>query len=225
MGRPCVCCRKPAGGCDPDSGKDDICWLDDDRWARSGRGTMFPRAPDDIVISQYSDLTNCGCVVMDYYHNGSRHRGGVQYIDPTYVKRFLESGGFYITNCEYIEPSQPPFNEQMAAIGSSLRGNGYIEPGGRYVDMVTLPSRVFQGCVANGAASAEISGGTPLLDARRDLGRFPGGIVCAGEKVRNGYVIAFGDSNVTMRGPFRDNMFNILRKRLNPFSSSSQPLP
>jgi hypothetical protein len=182
-------------------------------WARA-RGTLFAAGSDDISITASSDLNQCK-VVVDYF---PVQCGAYPYFSASKITEFLSQGGVYITNCEWTncqasggcDPDGAAFAAHMAAIGCSLaRGRGTISTNPNYTPS---GAKIFAGCTINGDATAEMTGGTPLSTA--SPGRFcpagfeTGGTQGAGAKTNKGAVIAFGDSNMYIGGPLRENLLN-----------------
>ena len=236
MGRPCACC----GGCHNPEGDDNVCW-NVYREPRNER-YLFQDFPDDSFLypNEPDDLKkNCGCVVVDYQHTACpSHGDGYQYFNPSKVKKFLGGGGIYITNCEWDNGNQcrdgqeggcdkdgAVFNDHMAAIGCSIRRD--LPTAATEKNYTSLGSPLFKDCTIRGDATASLKNGVPLLSVGGRGGEecYQGGTVCAGQKISKGTVITFGDSNIRISGPFRENMFDILKKGKNPLVFSQQPLP
>lgn len=183
-----------------------ICWTRD-------RGTLFETTSDDIDIGTGADVTQCA-VIVDYFPNQC---GAYPYFSASKIIEFLTSGGVYFTNCEWTncdalnrcDPDGAAFGAHMSAIGCSLaRGRGTISTNPSYS---AVGGQIFAGCQISGEATAEIVGGTPLVQSYPGSycpNNETGGIMGAGAKVHNGAVVGFGDSNMRINGAIRENLLN-----------------
>lgn len=190
-------------------------------WAGLYRGVLFSDEPDDLSVNNESDLSLCKAVV-DYFASRCPSFAPYTYFDPGKIAEFVQTGGLYITNCEWTncelsgttlsvcDKDGAAFGAHMSAIGASLsRGRGTISTNKLYT---SLGSKLFAGCSISGDATAEIVGGTALLTAApgvhcsfRPSGE-PGGVCCGGSEVGLGAVVGFGDSNVRISGEIRNNI-------------------
>jgi len=180
-------------------------------WAQS-RGVLFAADTDDIDVDYSSDINQCK-VVVDYF---PAQCGAYPYFSADKIIELLNSGGIYITNCEWTncqisggcDPDGAAFAAHMSAIGCSMaRGRGTISTNFNYT---SSGAKIFEGCTLTGNATAEIIGGTPLSIAAPgsycQAAFETGGIQGAGAKINKGAVVAFGDSNMYISGPVRENL-------------------
>lgn len=203
----------------PKPGTSDPCCCEPKKicWTR-GRGALFASGVGDITLStgpEPSDVTQCA-VIVDYFPNQCPP---YSYFSASKIIEFLTSGGVYFTNCEWTncdttvyrrcDPDGAAFGAHMAAIGCSLaRGRGTISTNPSYS---AVGGQIFAGCQISGEATAEIVGGTPLVQSYPGSycpNNETGGIMGAGAKVHNGAVVAFGDSNMRINGLIRENLLN-----------------
>ena len=69
-------------------------------WANYYTGILFPAAPEDLLVNNNSDLSQCK-VIVDFFASICPSNQGYPYFDPQKIGQFLADGGLYITNCEW----------------------------------------------------------------------------------------------------------------------------
>lgn len=201
----------------PKPGSSEPCCCDTKNicWYGTYGGLFAAGANDTDILSSTTDIVPICNVLVNYYSNQC---APYNYFPVAALADFINNGGIYITHCEWTncgvgtvvpgtcDPDGAAFNSHMSALGCSLhRGRGTISTALTYT---SLGSQLFSGCNVSGNATAEILGGTPLLNAAPSYycQNEAGGTCCAGEKIGAGAIIAFGDSNVYISAPIRDNL-------------------
>lgn len=170
----------------------------------------------EVPWYQTRDLAGQGCdVVIDYFYSKC---GTYPYLESYDVKEFIESGGFYLSNCEWGNNSRNDedgcgdkigFEDHMITLGSSIR-RGCNTISAAYEKYNNSNSPLLTDVMVQGAATAEIVGGTaPFTTTNKynvrlevnDAPGCPGGNVQGkGDRLGNGALLLFGDSNMFFGG-------------------------
>ena len=188
---------------------DNICWC-------PGADNVVQRSPDDILLTGAEDADflkkNCKAVI-DYRPSKC---GTYNYYNASVLSGYLFAGGIYFCNTEWdncngdgsgcVGDNGAEFNAHMQALGCSLtygRGTISVDTAG-----YTPLGNLFSGFTISGNATAEILGGTPVLEAKASgyCSRTTGGVCAGGGVVGRGLVVAFGDSNIRTVGGLRERL-------------------